>query len=53
MRECERQILLAELRERNWNRSRTARQLGISERNLRYKLSKLQIAPPVLKTQTC
>ncbi len=41
--EFERQIILEKLDQTGWNRSEAARQLNISERTIRYKMSKLGI----------
>lgn len=46
MQEFERRYLLAELRRYGWNRTRTARELGLAYRTLLYKIAKLHLAPP-------
>jgi transcriptional regulator with GAF, ATPase, and Fis domain len=42
----EKEIILQALNENNWNQSRAARILGISERTIRYKMEKLSIEKP-------
>jgi DNA-binding NtrC family response regulator len=42
----EREYLLKELERCHWNRARTARELGLDYRTLRYKIERLQLAPP-------
>lgn len=44
--EFERKLILSELSRYGWNRTHTARQLGVSYRTLRYKIERLQIQPP-------
>ena len=46
MRELERRYLLSELRRHAWNRTQTARELGLSYRGLLYKISRLGLVPP-------
>lgn len=48
--EYEEQLIRGALKANNWNQSRTARILKISEQTLRYKMAKLSIANP--KSQT-
>jgi len=45
MAQLERQVLLVALEGNGWNRSETARQLGISRQALMVKLSKYELAP--------
>lgn len=46
MKEFERRYLLSELTRHGWNRTRTARELGLAYRTLLYKIAKLDLAPP-------
>jgi len=43
LEEIERKVLSAALEESRWNRTATAKELGISFRSLRYRLKKLGI----------
>jgi DNA-binding NtrC family response regulator len=44
--EFERRYLKGELERHNWNRTQTARELGLSYRGLLYKIDRLQLVPP-------
>ena len=44
--EFERRYLRSELEKHGWNRTRTARELGLSYRGLLYKIEKLSLVPP-------
>jgi DNA-binding NtrC family response regulator len=46
LEEFERGFLQAELDRRAWNRTRAARELGISYRALLYKIKRLDLVPP-------
>ena len=46
LQEVERKIIIQVLDEFNWNQSKAARKLRISERNIRFKMSKLNIQKP-------
>jgi DNA-binding NtrC family response regulator len=46
MEEFERQYISGELERNGWNRTQTARDLGLSYRGLLYKIEKLQLVPP-------
>ncbi len=45
--EFERRYLQGELERHRWNRTETARELGLSYRALRYKIAYLNLIPPV------
>jgi len=45
VQEFERRYLLIELERNGWNRSQTARELGLSYRTLLYKIDQLQLSP--------
>ena len=42
----EKNILIQALEHNNWNQSKTARMLKISERTLRYKMERLHVHKP-------
>lgn len=46
MEELERRYLLAELSRHGWNRTQTARDLGLSYRTLLYKIERLGLPAP-------
>lgn len=46
MQEFERRYLRIELERHGWNRTATARDLGLSYRGLLYKIEKLSLVPP-------
>lgn len=46
LRDAEREIILKKLTLHGWNRTRTARELGITYRGLLYKIQKLGLTPP-------
>lgn len=46
VQEFERRYLLSELKKHGWNRTQTARELGLSYRALRYKIIRLAIPAP-------
>jgi DNA-binding NtrC family response regulator len=46
MKEFERQYISGELERNGWNRTQTARGLGLSYRALLYKIERLQLVPP-------
>lgn len=46
VQEFERRYLRTELERHGWNRTRTARELGLSYRGLLYKIEKLHLDPP-------
>ena len=46
MEEFERRYLAAELKRHGWNRTQTARELGLSYRALLYKIIRLGIVAP-------
>ena len=45
VQEFQRRYLLSELTRNNWNRFKTARDLGLSYRALLYKISQLNLRP--------
>jgi DNA-binding NtrC family response regulator len=44
--EFERRYLLGELTRHHWNRTKTARELGLSYRSLLYKIAQHRLSPP-------
>lgn len=49
--EFERRYLTKELIEHGWNRTSTARDLGLTYRALRYKIESLGLHPPVKSSE--
>lgn len=46
VREFEKRFILEHLQRRGWNRTRTARDLGMSHRGLLYKIHRHKLIPP-------